>query len=123
MAEWAVRKLSYRTGWRGIFGGMPSLLMEADPAVQRGIISRAEKSAYGEAGLESYELESYEEEREKSALRLLARRALAQHLCQRALLGSALVNGLRRVILGIAFPPPTSCAKSPWRVLWGNVTG
>ncbi|HYU45134.1 MAG TPA: hypothetical protein VEK84_03025, partial [Terriglobales bacterium] len=99
MAEWAVRKLSYAVGWREIFGGMPRLLMEAEPAVQREIILRAEKSVYGDAGLESYEAT------EKTSLRALARRALAQHLCQRALLGSARVSWLRRMIFGLAFPP------------------
>ena len=99
MAEWAVRKLSYSAGWRQIFGVMPRLLMEAEPAVQREIILRAEKSVYGDAGLESYEAT------EKTSLRALARRALAQHLCQRALMGSARVNWLRRMIFGLAFPP------------------
>jgi hypothetical protein len=99
MAEWAVRKLSYSAGWREIFGFMPRLLMEAEPAVQREIILRAETSVYGGAGLESYEAT------EKSSLRALARRALAQHLCQRALVGSARVNWLRRMIFGLAFPP------------------
>jgi hypothetical protein len=73
--------------------------MEAEPAVQREILSRAEASVYGDAGLESYEAS------EKSSLRALARRALAQHLCQRALLGGACVNWLRRMIFGLAFPP------------------
>jgi hypothetical protein len=99
MPEWAVRKLSYSAGWREIFGFMPRLLMEAEPAVQREIILRAETSVYGGAGLESYEAT------EKSSLRALARRALAQHLCQRALVGSARVNWLRRMIFALAFPP------------------
>ncbi len=99
MAEWVVRKLSYSVGWREIFGFMPRLLMEAEPVVQREIVLQAEKSVYGDAGLESYEAT------EKSSLRALARRALAQHLCQRALVGSARVNRLRRMIFGLAFPP------------------
>ena len=99
MAEWAVRKLSYSAGWREIFGFMPRLLMEAEPAVQREILLRAETSVYGDAGLEFYEAS------EKSSLRALARRALAQHLCQCALVGSARVNWLRRMIFGLAFPP------------------
>jgi hypothetical protein len=99
MAEWAVLKLSYSARWRDLFGGTPRLLMEADPVVQRGIIARAEKAVYGDARLEAFEAA------EKSPLRALARRALAQHLCQRALRDSALYNGLRRLIFGLAFPP------------------
>lgn len=98
MIEWAVRKFSYSRRWRDIFGGMSRPLREYDPAVQREIIWRAEKSVYGSAGLEAYEAT------EKSPRQALARRALAQHLCQQALLGSAHGNGLRRVLFGLALP-------------------
>jgi hypothetical protein len=77
---------------------MSRLLLEADPALQRKIILEAEKAVYGYAGLTTCEAA------EVSPLRSLARRSLAQHLCQQALRGGRL-NGLRRVVFGFAFPP------------------
>ena len=99
MAEWAVRNLSYLAGLRKVFGGMPRRLMEAEPEMQERILRCAEKSVYGDRGLEAYEASA------KSPLHALARRSLAQHLCQRALLGSAAINGLRRVLFGLLLVP------------------
>jgi len=96
VAEWAVRKLSYSASWRELCG-MSRLLLEADPALQRKIILEAEKAVYGDSGLETSEAA------EVSLLRSLARRSLAQHLCQRALRGGGL-NGLRRVVFAFALP-------------------
>jgi len=98
MVEWLVAKLSYSVWFRKVFATLPRLVVEADPFVQRNIVLQAEKAVYGEAGLQVYEAS------EHSALQRLARRSLAQHLCQRALLGSAAINWVRRVVFGLAFP-------------------
>jgi hypothetical protein len=112
VAEWVVRKLSYSARWRELCG-MSRLLLEADPALQRKIILEAEKAVYGDSGLQTCEAS------ELSPLRSLARRSLAQHLCQQALRGSRL-NGLRRVVFGLTFPPllalfvvATVCHRKP----------
>ncbi len=98
MVEWLVAKLSYSVWFRKIFATLPRLVVEADPVVQQNIIWQAEKAVYGEAGLQAYEASGH------SALQRLARRSLAQHLCQRALMGSAAINWVRRVIFTFAFP-------------------
>jgi hypothetical protein len=112
VAEWVVRRLSYSARWRELCG-MPRLLLDADPALQREIILGAEKAVYGKWGLERSEAA------ELSSLRSLARRSLAQHLCQRALRGGGL-NGLRRVVCAFAFPTllamfvlATVCQRKP----------
>jgi len=98
MVEWLVAKLSYSVWFRKVFATLPRLVVEADPLVQRWIILQAETAVYGKCGLAAYEAG------ESSALRRLARRSLAQHLCQRALIGSVAINGLRRVVFGLALP-------------------
>jgi hypothetical protein len=73
-------------------------LLEADPGQQRKIILRAEQAVYGDSGLDACEAA------EPSPLRSLARRSLAQHLCQQALRGGG-VRALRRIVFGFAFLP------------------
>ena len=97
MAEWMVRKLSYSARWRELCG-MSRDLLEADPALQREIMIRIEQAVYGDFGLEAGELA------EPSPLRSLARRSLAQHLCQQELRGGRFPV-LRRMVFGFAFLP------------------
>ncbi len=97
MAEWLVRKLTYSARWRDMCG-MSRHLLEADPALQREIIFRAEKAVYGDCGLDASEAA------EPSPLRSLARRSLAQHLCQQALRGGRF-QALRRIVFGFALLP------------------
>jgi hypothetical protein len=99
MPEWVAAKLSYSVRLRNLFGWLSRLLMDADPRVQRRIIAQAEKVVYGARGLDVYEAV------EPSSLRRLARRSLAQHLCQRALKGSAVYDTIRWVIFAGAFLP------------------
>lgn len=92
-----VRKLSYSARWRELCG-MSRDLLEADPALQREIILRAEQAVYGDSGLDAFEAA------EPSPLRSLARRSLAQHLCQQELRGGRFPV-LRRMVFGFAFFP------------------
>ena len=97
MAEWMVRKLSYSARWRELCG-MSRDLLDADPALQREIILRAEHTVYGDSGLDAFEAA------EPSPLRSLARRSLAQHFCQQELRGGRFPV-LRRMVFGFAFFP------------------
>ncbi len=96
MVEWLVAKLGYSPLFRRVFSTLPRLAAESDPAVQRRILVQAEKKVYGESGLEVYERDGHSE------LECCARRALAQHFCQRALRDSWVVNFIRDVLAALA---------------------
>jgi len=98
MVEWLVAKLGYMARFRSIFSTLPRLVAEADPAVQRQIIARAEESVYGGSGLQAYESGRHSE------LQQCARRSLAQHLCQRALRGGLGAGGVRSLACAFALP-------------------
>lgn len=112
MAEWLVTTLGYSSGFRRIFSGMSRDVMEADPVLNERVMRESEKRVYGQAGLQAYEAT------EPTGLRRLARRSLAQHLCQQALIGSAMINWVRRVLFGLAFLP--LAALFVLTTLWGH---
>lgn len=72
-----------------VFSGFSEVLLDADPQVQERIIRKAERRVYGKEGLQEYEHAA------PSRLHRLARRSLAQHLCQKLLRPGFLVRVTR----------------------------
>ncbi len=99
MVERLIAKLAYSPLFRRLFSTLPRLAAKSDPEVQRRILDRAEQSVYGKAGMTSYERGG------ASELQRAARRSLAQHLCQRSLRGSRLVNAIRDGLGALVLTP------------------